>query len=317
MAVLDEIRQFWDDDAAVYDDAPGHNPRTGPERAAWTAALAQLLPPPPARVLDCGAGTGFLSLIAARLGHQVTALDLSENMLARLQHNAKAENLSDRIAIVHGPATDPPPGAYDAVMERHVMWSLPDSLAALGAWRGVAGRLLLIESLWGQADPFEALRGRVRAQLHRWQGRSHDHHGEYTDEMRAALPLGRGTSPAELVALVEKAGWTAPQLVRLRDVEWATRLALTPVDRLLGPTPRFAVTADRTADQGERATDLADRADRSADQGERATDLADRGGDHADRSADRADRGGDHADRSADRADRADRPDTAGPGDPP
>jgi SAM-dependent methyltransferase len=246
MVVLDEIRQFWDDDAAGYDNAPGHNPRSGPERAAWTAAVAQLLPPPPARVLDCGAGTGFLSLMAARLGHQVTALDLSADMLGRLRANAAAAVplLPAAIETVQAPAADPPPGPFDVAMERHLLWTLPDPEAALRAWRSVARQLVLIESLWGQADPVEALRGRLRAQLHRWQRRAPDHHGEYSDELRAALPLGRGPSPAELVALAETAGWTAPRLIRLRDVEWATRLGFSPLDRLVGTTPRFAIVAD-------------------------------------------------------------------------
>ena len=57
----DEIRRYWDEDAATYDHAPDHRAGTGAERAAWTAALARALPPAPARVLDCGAGTGFLA----------------------------------------------------------------------------------------------------------------------------------------------------------------------------------------------------------------------------------------------------------------
>ncbi len=245
MAVLDEIRQWWDDDAASYDRAPGHNPRSGPERAAWTAALAQLLPPAPAHILDCGAGTGFLSLIAARLGHRVTALDLSGEMLARLRHQAGVEGLAGAIETIEGSATDPPAGPFDTVMERHVVWTLPDPAAALAAWRGVATRLVLVESLWGQADPVELWRGRARDRIHRWQRRPPDHHGEYSAELRHALPLGRGTPPAALIALAETAGWTVPALIRLRDVEWATRLAFSPLDRLLGPTPRFAITAER------------------------------------------------------------------------
>jgi hypothetical protein len=85
----------------------------------------------------------------------------------------------------------------------------------------------------------------LRDQVHRWQRRPPDHHGEYSAELRAALPLGRGTTPAALIALVEEAGWTAVQLVRLRDVEWAASLAFSPLERLLGPTPRFAIAAAR------------------------------------------------------------------------
>jgi SAM-dependent methyltransferase len=243
MAVLDDIRQWWDEDSATYDNSPGHRPRTGAERAAWTAAMESLLPPAPAHVLDCGAGTGFLSLMAAQLGHQVTALDLSDAMLARLRQAAQAMGVSDAVHTVRAPADQPPSAEYGAVMERHLLWTLPDPQGALRAWRQVAGRLVLVESMWGNADPVEAFRVRARHKLHRWLGRPPDHHGEYSEEIRAALPLGRGTSPSLLIELAENAGWTAPRLVRLRDVEWATLLTLSPLERLLGVAPRFAIVA--------------------------------------------------------------------------
>jgi len=243
MAILDEIRRFWDDDAATYDDAPGHRPTSPSVCATWTAALAAALPPAPARVLDCGAGTGFLSLIAARLGHHVTALDLSASMLDRLRAAAAAEGLD--VAVVHAPAHEVPAG-FDAVMERHLLWTLPDPGAALRAWRGAApgGRLVAVESLWGDADVLEALRGRVRDRLRRWRGAAPDHHGPYPGAARAALPLGTGTHPRAVAELVAGAGWRNVRLVRLRDVEWAGRLELGLPERLVGVTPRFAVVAD-------------------------------------------------------------------------
>ncbi len=103
MAILDDIRRFWDDDAATYDDTPAHHPTSAAVQAAWTAALEALLPPPPAHVLDCGAGTGFLSLIAARLGHRVTALDLSAQMLAKLRAAARARRPRHRRGGGAGP----------------------------------------------------------------------------------------------------------------------------------------------------------------------------------------------------------------------
>jgi SAM-dependent methyltransferase len=242
MAILDEIRRFWDDDAATYDNAPGHRPTSAAVQAAWTAALEALLPPAPARVLDCGAGTGFLSLIAARLGHRVTALDLSPQMLSKLHAAADAEDLD--IDVVVAPADEPPPG-FDAVIERHLLWTLPDPTAALAAWRGAAptGRLVAIESLWGDSDPVEILRARAWGWVKSRRATPPDHHGPYPAEVRGALPLGSGTHPRTVAAMVAAAGWAAPRLVRLRDVEWAATLEQRLPERLLGATPKFAVVA--------------------------------------------------------------------------
>lgn len=243
MSITDQIRAYWDVDAATYDRATGHRPTSLAEQAAWATALARLLPSAPARVLDCGAGTGFLSLIAAELGHKVTAIDVSGAMLAQLRDRAKGRGFE--VEIVEGSAEEPPSGPFDAVIERHLLWTLPDPVSALRAWREVApmGRLVLVEGLWGEADPVEALRSRARRLLRQARGRPDDHHAPYTPEVQAALPLGRGTHPSEVVRLVSGAGWPDPWLERLRDVEWAATLDLPLPERLLGVAPRFVVTA--------------------------------------------------------------------------
>lgn len=244
MDTIGQIRRYWDEDAATYDDSPQHRPTDPAVVAAWTAALEAVMPPAPARVLDCGAGTGFLSLIAARLGHEVTALDLAPAMLEHLGRRAAAEGLTVETAV--GPATDPPSGRFDVVMERHLLWTLPDPATALSAWRASApdGRLLLVESLWGEADPVERIRGAARRILHRVRGAGPEHHAEYGSVLRRALPLGAGTRPGTLVDLAVAAGWRRPRLCRLADVEWAEGLGLPLPERLVGTAPRFVVVAD-------------------------------------------------------------------------
>ena len=250
MTIADEVRRFWDDDSAIYDEVPNHHPTAPAERAAWAAALTRMLPPAPARVLDCGAGTGFLSLLAARLGHKVTALDLSPGMLARLESKAAGEGLE--VEVVEGSAERPPPGAFDAVIERHLLWTLPDPLEALKAWHRSSGggRLVLLEGTWGSHDSLERLRHQAKSILGRvaagWRARDAPHgghHAEYPTTVRAAMPLGTGTSPSAIAALVAEAGWSQPRLHRLRDVEWAASLDAPLVERILGASARFAVVA--------------------------------------------------------------------------
>jgi SAM-dependent methyltransferase len=239
----EEVRSFWDTDAATYDNASGHHPRSPAVIAAWAAALDRLLGTPPTRVLDVGAGTGFLSLIAARLGHRVTALDISIGMLERLKSAAEKEDLE--VEVVVGNAADPPKAGFDSVMERHVLWTLPAPTSALGAWRASApdGRLLLIESLWGKVDPLESLRGSILGSLRQLRGDPPDHHTVYSETLREALPLSNGTSPNQLIEMLTENGWRSPRLERLRDVEWAENSELPLPDRLLGVRPRFAVIA--------------------------------------------------------------------------
>jgi SAM-dependent methyltransferase len=243
MGMIDDIRRYWDQDAATYDDAHQHRPTEPAVVAAWTAAMEDALPPAPSTVLDCGAGTGFLSLIAARLGHEVTALDLSPGMLGRLRARAAAEGLEMQTVVA--PATEPPGHDFDAVIERHLVWTLLDPRAALSSWRAVApaGRLVLVESLWGTVDPIEQLRSAARRVVDRLRQTPPEHHDEYTDELLRSLPLGRGTHPGKLVSLAADAGWRTPRLRRLRDVEWAERMALPLAERLVGTAPRFVVVA--------------------------------------------------------------------------
>ena len=243
----DEIRAFWDEDADVYDASPSHYPRRPQEQAAWAAALRRLLPEPPATVLDVGAGTGFLSLLLAGQGYDVTAVDLSPGMLGRLRTKATERGLS--IQTVEADALNPPAGDFDAVVERHLLWTLTDPGAALAAWRKVAprGRLVLIEGTWGSAD--SAGLGRWRAEARRLvelvRGSEPHHHGHYSDRVRRALPHGHGLSTADAVALVQASSWGQTRLERLRDVEWAIIDGRGLLDELLGTHPRWAVVAGR------------------------------------------------------------------------
>jgi SAM-dependent methyltransferase len=244
MEAVDEIRRYWDTDAATYDLSPSHHPTTALELAAWSAALARLLPPPPARVLDIGAGTGFLSLLAARLGHRVTALDTAEKMLTRLRGKADAEGLE--VQTIHGQAEHAPADSCDVVIERHVVWTLPDPSSTLDAWRSAAprGRLLLFESAWGSAaGTREAMLQRARELVGKLRKQPPAHHAPYPPDLRDALPLGSGTPPRELVELTQSSSWGAARIERLRDVEWAMAQTQPRLERLLGVSPRFVVIA--------------------------------------------------------------------------
>jgi SAM-dependent methyltransferase len=242
--VHDRIREFWDDDAHTYDSSTSHAVSDPLEAAAWMQALHEALPHGEAHVLDVGAGTGALSLLAAELGHRVTALDVSSRMLAHAERKAVERGIDSRMRFVVGSAAEPPPGPFGAVMERHVLWTLPDPVSALRAWREVAERLVLFEGVWGQSDPFTRLRDAAAHLIRRALRTPPDHHAPYPEEVLAELPLARQSSPEPLIAAVREAGWTALRAKRLRDVEWAVRLGEGWPLGWLGQRPRYVLVAE-------------------------------------------------------------------------
>jgi SAM-dependent methyltransferase len=70
----------------------------------------------PGRVLELAAGTGRLAIPLAELGHDVTALDISPDMLDRLRRKDSARSVGGRITTVVGDmARDLPGGPFDVV----------------------------------------------------------------------------------------------------------------------------------------------------------------------------------------------------------
>jgi S-adenosylmethionine-dependent methyltransferase len=62
--------------------------------------LNKLLPQGHNKILDAGGGTGFYSLPLASMGHNVTILDISREMLEVAEGKAEKMGLADRVRIV-------------------------------------------------------------------------------------------------------------------------------------------------------------------------------------------------------------------------
>jgi len=239
------IRRYWDEDAPTYDRSPGHGIEHPMSAGAWKGALARHLPPTPARVLDAGAGTGAMALLAAELGHRVTALDISPGMLALAERKAGERGV--RLETVVGAADQPPAGPFEAVVERHLLWTLPDPGQALARWHEVTapgGRLILYEGRWGVGGAAWRARRMATDLFRRLRRDGPDHHAEYDVDVLSALPLSGSIDVDAIMTTAQAAGWRAARVERLRDVEWAYRVVSPPVLGWLESVPRFAVLAD-------------------------------------------------------------------------
>lgn len=112
--------------------------------ASWQGQLA-------VAAADLGFGTGSLSVLLAEAGLTVVGVDLSPAMVELARNKAQAAGATAEFFV--GDASDPDlvDGSFDVVLCRHVLWTLPDPVAALSRWTRLLardGRLVLIEGRW-------------------------------------------------------------------------------------------------------------------------------------------------------------------------
>ena len=91
------------------------------------------------QVLDVGAGTGNAAIAAARAGHDVTALDLSEELLEQAQGRAEREGLKIRCVRASAEHLPFPDASFDAAISTFGVMFAPDQKRASAELLRVTG----------------------------------------------------------------------------------------------------------------------------------------------------------------------------------
>jgi ubiquinone/menaquinone biosynthesis C-methylase UbiE len=116
-----QTRAAWDNIAAGYDEfvTPTHMwlAKEGLRRADLRSGM---------RFLDVAAGSGALSIPAARLGAQVLATDMSPVMLEHLDARARKEGLSVETRIMDGHALELEDNTFDVAGSQFGVMLFPD-----------------------------------------------------------------------------------------------------------------------------------------------------------------------------------------------
>jgi 2-polyprenyl-3-methyl-5-hydroxy-6-metoxy-1,4-benzoquinol methylase len=240
------VRASWDAGARAYDETPRHGLRHDDEWVAWRRLMAAILGDPShadvprLRVLDVGTGTGVLALLIAELGHTVTGLDLSEGMLAEARRKARDAGLAIDLRL--GDAEDPPADltGFDAVVCRHLVWTLPDPGRAVAAWSAAAREGGLIAVIDGIQRPLRPPRSWIAGVATRLVARRRDptevDHG-YPTETYGQLPLARQTETIAVRSLLVAAGLKD---VRVRPLPEIDRVERRHLDRLARMAERWS-----------------------------------------------------------------------------
>lgn len=231
------IARYWGDIAQTFDQGL-HIVTTDAERRAWERIATLLAGDGAAKdVLDVGCGTGFLTLLFARRGHRATGTDLAPEMVAEATRKATAEGAPATFAVADAEALDSPDAAFDLVVSRHLLWTLPHPDRAVREWARVVrpgGRVAVIDGQWDA--------GR---QVTEQSAESETMREAYGADLVAALPCYGGAPAGRVDALLRDAGLTNVRADTLDDLVAAQRQRKLAEGGEPAPYVRYVVYADK------------------------------------------------------------------------
>ncbi len=148
MTLSDDVRDYWNTRAQGYSLHNTDELDQGEGLALERLFRKELDPQPGMKALDAGCGPGIFSIVLARLGCDVTGMDLSPEMLEHARENAASRGC--RVDFRLGDVTDPDlaDASLDLIVCRCVLWNLPAPAEAYRRWMRLlkpGGRLLVVD----------------------------------------------------------------------------------------------------------------------------------------------------------------------------
>lgn len=123
MEHLEEVQAYWNQRAKGFSMAVEEE-LTSECGREWERFFQDHLPGSPLDILDDGTGAGFFAVILGRLGHRVTAIDYSDQMILRARERFDALGLPVVTMQMDAQDLQFEKGSFDAVVTRNVLWNL-------------------------------------------------------------------------------------------------------------------------------------------------------------------------------------------------
>ena len=217
-----EVADYWSEGSDDYDSHPGHGMGGDDEKEAWLKFLKEIIPAGTQNILDVGCGTGFLTVLLAELGYRVKGVDLSEGMQSFAKKKVAEGGWQDRVTFAIGDAEnlDEKSDAYDLVINRHLLWTLPHPYEAVTDWLRVTkpgGYVIVIDGDWSIGRKQEEEKKKAETET---DAAEEKHSRGYSKEVEDSLPLHSGEKKP--IDFIKRAGYEI-EVVELTEVDGLER----------------------------------------------------------------------------------------------
>ncbi|HWU16454.1 MAG TPA: class I SAM-dependent methyltransferase [Devosia sp.] len=252
-SIRDEIREFWSERAATFDQSVGHEVFSEAERRGWHRLIRKHLGDGKARpLLDLACGTAVISHLMNDMGFKVTGADWSEAMLEQARAKAAKRGADIRFIMRDAEKTGEPDASYDAITNRHLVWTLVDVPACFAEWHRLlkpGGKLLIIDGNMGRQSWVSRLHNGLNRVLRRPSPKGHMEPAMAARHrrIREQVYFSNGMPADSVVSLLKTAGFVDIVVDRnLGDIHWAQARKMPfwrAAERLA--SERFAISATR------------------------------------------------------------------------
>ncbi|MCR5757456.1 MAG: class I SAM-dependent methyltransferase [Selenomonas sp.] len=215
---------------------------------AWQELLREKLPQGANDILDLGCGPAFFSIILAKMGYRVTAVDSSTGMLRQARAMIARAGVDVRLQQMDINQLDFADNSFAAIVSRNVTWTLSEPWQVYRECLRLlqpSGRLLLFDANWNMPLYDEGMAQRAEA-------RKAECLRQYGDALESAAEITEPMDPLQLpLSGTNRPYWDVEILRQLGFGEVHAEFDLTQrlwdeKERLLyGETPLFGVFASK------------------------------------------------------------------------
>lgn len=197
------------------------------------------------RILDVGTGCGFFSVLLAKLGYQVTGIDLTPAMIEKAKIIAAERNVQADFEVMDAEHPDFPDGTFDVIVSRNLTWTMPHPAEAYGEWLRVlkpGGVLLNFDGDYGKEEFAEEMESLPADHAHRQLSCGQL---KECDKIKDQLSISAMRRPAWDVEVLKSLGCVDVTV----DSEVYRRIYASEDSPFYNPTPIFRLQARKA---GER-----------------------------------------------------------------
>lgn len=204
----------------------------------WLAEIKGCLPEKQnLRILDIGTGGGYFCFLLAREGHELTGIDLTEEMIAEAKKISTMLGVPSDFYVMDAETPEFQEACFDVIITRNVTWTLPDLEKAYTNWGRIlkkGGVLINFDGDYCREDPDQKLpENHIHKQISKEQWRAYEH---LKEELR---PISKPRPEWDAV-LLKDAGFKVITV----DEELSDRI-YTEEDCFYNPTEIFKIIAKK------------------------------------------------------------------------